>query len=87
MEINPYGVILVVILSGVLGIFICMGLMALLQAFKIINFKTGGSFLAWSIGGGIALTIIFWEIKCNTSEGTTSPKDRVDVISDTTHFK
>ena len=68
MEINPWGVLIALGLVVLVGIIICMGILLLLKSFKILHFKTTTGFIAWSIIGGIVLTILFWSVKCNCNK-------------------
>jgi hypothetical protein len=79
MEINLAGVVIAILLILIIASFACMVLLMLLQTFGLIRFSKTSHFIAWSIGGGIALAIIFWEIK--KYSGSADKPGKADTIS------
>jgi hypothetical protein len=63
MEINLLGLAVVILLILIIASFTVMALLMILQSLGLIRFQKVSHFIAWSIGGGIALAIIFWIIK------------------------
>lgn len=85
MEINPWGVLVVVGLSFIAAFLISLIILSFLTSLKILRVKSLLGLFAWSMVGGVLITIIFWTAKCNCYADRTS--DGIHVVPDTLQAK
>lgn len=72
MEINPGGAILAYLIIGVIASLACMGLLILLDTFKILRFHEKSGIIAYGIIGGIVLSILIFstDLRCHKKNTT-----------------